>query len=184
MMQPAHEEKEEERHNFALAKDGAKIVAANKEARKSESILDSDGDTFLKNECKADKWIIVELSQVAKVDLLRFSQVIPYPRMIIHPLLCLYRLVKALHGKTTIVIIISNLRLSHGVQYELYSSRVRDFELYGRQSHPRSDGSDYARNLNASSWELLGQFTAANVKGTQVGPLGHYNAGIGICQAC
>ena len=68
-------EQEEERHNFALAKDGAKIVAANKEARKPESVLDSDGDTFLKNECKADKWLIIELSQVTKVDMLRLSQV-------------------------------------------------------------------------------------------------------------
>ena len=68
-------EEEEDRHNFALAKDGAKIVAANKEARKAESILDSDGDTFLKNECKADKWVLVELSQVTKVDLIKLSQV-------------------------------------------------------------------------------------------------------------
>ena len=68
-------EEDEERHNFALAKDGAKIVAANKEARKPESILDSDGDTFLKNECKADKWVIIELSQVTKIDMIRLSQV-------------------------------------------------------------------------------------------------------------
>lgn len=75
-MQVEKPEQEEERHNFALAKDGAKIVAANKEARKPESVLDSDGDTFLKNECKADKWLIIELSQVTKVDMLRLSQVI------------------------------------------------------------------------------------------------------------
>ena len=68
-------EEDEERHNFALAKDGAKIVAANKEARKPESVLDSDGDTFLKNECKADKWLIFELSQVTKIDMIRLSQV-------------------------------------------------------------------------------------------------------------
>jgi len=66
---------DEERHNFALAKDGAKVVGANKEARKPESVLDSDGDTFLKNECKADKWLIIELSQVTKIDMLRLSQV-------------------------------------------------------------------------------------------------------------
>ena len=69
-------EEDEERHNFALAKDGAKIVAANKEARKPESVLDSDGDTFLRNDCRADKWLILELSQVAKVDTLKLSQVI------------------------------------------------------------------------------------------------------------
>ncbi len=66
----------EERHNFALAKDGAKIVGANKEARKPESVLDSDGDTFLKNECKAEKWIIFELSQVTKIDMISLSQVL------------------------------------------------------------------------------------------------------------
>ena len=53
-------------------------------------------------------------------------------------------------------------------QFELYSSRVRDFEVLGRQSHPRADGSDYAKRLNASSWQPLGRFTAANVKGMQV----------------
>ena len=55
---------EEERHNFALSKDGAKIVASNKEAKKTSAILDTDSDTFMKNECKADKWFIIELSQV------------------------------------------------------------------------------------------------------------------------
>ena len=55
---------EEDRHNFALSKDGAKIVACNKEAKKCSAILDTDSDTFMKNDCKADKWFIVELSQV------------------------------------------------------------------------------------------------------------------------
>jgi hypothetical protein len=80
--QVAEHEEEEERHNFALAKDGSKIVAANKEARKAESILDSDGDTFLKNECKADKWVLVELSQVTKVDLIKLSQVVSCHNML------------------------------------------------------------------------------------------------------
>lgn len=55
---------EEDRHNFALSKDGAKIVACNKEAKKCSAILDTDSDTFMKNDCKADKWLIMELSQV------------------------------------------------------------------------------------------------------------------------
>ena len=55
---------DEERHNFALSKDGAKIIASNKEAKKASAILDTDSDTFMKNECKADKWFIIELSQV------------------------------------------------------------------------------------------------------------------------
>ena len=66
---------EEDRHNFALARDGAKLIAANKEAKKASAVLDSDSDTFCKNECKADKWIIIELSQVAKVDTVELSQV-------------------------------------------------------------------------------------------------------------
>lgn len=55
---------EDDRHNFALSKDGAKIVASNKEAKKASAILDTDSDTFMKNECKAAKWFIIELSQV------------------------------------------------------------------------------------------------------------------------
>ena len=62
---------DEERQNFAAAKDGAKIVAANKEAKKAASLLDDDGDTFVKNECKADKWVIIETSQMIKVDTLK-----------------------------------------------------------------------------------------------------------------
>ncbi len=54
------------------------------------------------------------------------------------------------------------------MQDELYSSRVKGFEVYGRQSHPRAEGSDYGAHLNASAWQRLGRFTAANTKGTQV----------------
>lgn len=53
-------------------------------------------------------------------------------------------------------------------QYELYSARVREFEAWGRQSHPRSDGygSEYARTLNSSQWQLLGNFTGGAVCGS------------------
>ena len=54
------------------------------------------------------------------------------------------------------------------LQDELYSSRIRDFEVFGRQNHPRAEGPDYGSHLNASAWQLLGSFTAANTKGTQV----------------
>ena len=53
-------------------------------------------------------------------------------------------------------------------QDELYSSRIRVFAVYGRQNHPRAEGPDYGSHLNASAWQLLGNFTAANTKGTQV----------------
>ena len=53
---------------------------------------------------------------------------------------------------------------------EMYSSRVRDFSVKGRQSHPKRDGqggADYTLGFNSSSWHLIGTFTAANVKGVQ-----------------
>ncbi|KAI3436711.1 hypothetical protein D9Q98_006126 [Chlorella vulgaris] len=124
-----HEEQhDEQQHNFALAKDGAKVLAANKEAKKPQALLDDDSDTFMKNDCRVDKWVMLELSQVAKVSRVELQQ------------------------------------------YELYSARVREFEAWGRQSHPRSDGygSEYARTLNSSQWQLLGNFTAEKAKGSQL----------------
>ena len=53
------------------------VVAANREARKPGAVLDADGDTFLRNECRADKWLLLELSQVARVDTLRLAQARP-----------------------------------------------------------------------------------------------------------
>lgn len=40
--------------------------------------------------------------------------------------------------------------------------------MRGRQSHPRAEGSDYAKSLNSSAWQLLGRFNASNAKGSQV----------------
>ena len=63
------------RQNFALAKDGAKVLAANPGARKPAALLDDDGDTFLRNECGApSKFVILELSQVASLDAVELSQ--------------------------------------------------------------------------------------------------------------
>lgn len=53
-------------------------------------------------------------------------------------------------------------------QYELYSSRVKDFEVRGRQAHPRAQGGDYAKTFNTTGWPLLGKYTAAKMKGSQV----------------
>lgn len=113
--------------NFALLKDGAKIISSNKEAKKVAGALDDDSDTFLKNECKAhDKWVIIELSEVARVLQLELAQ------------------------------------------NELYSSRVKEFELYGRQTHPRSDSSaDASKWPSSSQWRGMGTFTAENAKGLQ-----------------
>ena len=40
------------------------------------ALLDDDPDTFLKNDCRAEaKWVMLELSQVARVSRLELSQV-------------------------------------------------------------------------------------------------------------
>ena len=52
-------------------------------------------------------------------------------------------------------------------QFELYSSRIKEFQLRGRLKNPRSDGADYAKSLDSPNWQLLGNFTAAKAKGTQ-----------------
>ena len=54
------------------------------------------------------------------------------------------------------------------MQNELYSSRVKEFEIRGRQTHPRTEGTDYGKILNSGGWQFLGAFNASNVKGTQV----------------
>ena len=51
------------------------MIAANREAKKVQALLDDDSDTYLKNDCRADKWFILELAQVAKVNRFELSQV-------------------------------------------------------------------------------------------------------------
>ncbi|KAG7669226.1 hypothetical protein KSW81_007385 [Nannochloris sp. 'desiccata'] len=111
--------------NFALTRDGAKVLASNPGAKKVGAILDDDTDTYMRNECQDDKWVVLELSQVAKI---------------------------------------SRIEL---IQHELYSSRIKDFEIRGRQSHPRTDNVETSKGLNSTSWKLLGKFTAEKAKGTQ-----------------
>lgn len=53
------------------------------------------------------------------------------------------------------------------MQNELYSSRMKGFEVRGRNSHPRTEGNEYGRTLNSSQWQLLGKFNATNTKGAQ-----------------
>lgn len=55
------------------------------------------------------------------------------------------------------------------VNKEMYSSRVRAFVVKGRQAHPKKDGhADYTRGFDSDSWQLIGNFTADNKKGSQV----------------
>ncbi|GIL47253.1 hypothetical protein Vafri_4115 [Volvox africanus] len=113
--------------NLAAASDGASIVAANKEAKRPDRLIDGDDDSYMKNACSASKWTIVELSQLGRVDEIKLTM------------------------------------------KEMYSSRVREFVVKGRQSHPKKDGLvDYARGLDLDSWQLLGVFLAENRKGSQV----------------
>lgn len=119
-------------HNWAAAKAGGKILAANQEAKRPHMVLDGDEDTFMRIAVKHDKWLILELPQVVMPNLLQI------------------------------------------VQTELYSARLRDFQVHGRQSHPRVDlppgygnSLEYNRTLNSTSWELIGQYTAVKRKGTQ-----------------
>ena len=118
--------------NFAAAMDGAKVLAANANAKRVNALLDDDTDTFMRNDCKdEDKWVVIELSQVARL---------------------------------------SHIELS---QYELYSSRVHEFAVYGMHSHPRTlSGS----SSNTNGWNFLGKFAARKKKGVQrfsiEGPLG------------
>ena len=104
---------------------GAKALASNPGAKKVSAILDDDSDTFMRNECRDDKWVVVELSQVAKISRIELAQ------------------------------------------HELYSSRIKDFEVRGRQSHPRTDNVETSKGLNSTAWKLLGKFTAEKAKGTQ-----------------
>jgi hypothetical protein len=112
---------EVERVNFAAASDGAKVLASNVGAKRVGALLDDDSDTFMRNDCKDDdKWVVIELSQVAKVSLIELSQ------------------------------------------FELYSSRVNEFAVYGMHSHPRT-----LSGANTNGWHFLGKFQAAKKKGKQ-----------------
>ena len=216
---------EEERHNFALSKDGAKIIASNKEAKKASAILDTDSDTFMKNECKADKWFIIELSQATLWQLwlnalwahdmllliallkLILNSLLPQQqdpemflkmtafcvasklRLLAHAHTCYMQLCKhmqhhvqlAAYWLDTETCCVWNLMSDELLllqvakvvafqlsQYELYSSRVKDFEVRGRQTHPRAQGGEYAKTLNTTGWPLLGKYTGAKMKGSQV----------------
>jgi hypothetical protein len=52
--------------NLAALSDGAAVVAANPEAKRPERCIDGDPDSFMKNDCAAAKWLVIELSQVGE----------------------------------------------------------------------------------------------------------------------
>lgn len=52
------------------------------------------------------------------------------------------------------------------MQNELYSSRIKDFEVLARQSNPRQDtGGSLEAGLDGPAWQLAGNFTASKSKG-------------------
>ena len=59
--------------NLAASNAGAKIVGANQEARHPLRVIDGKKDTFMKSDCKADQWFIVELSRTAKVKMIEMT---------------------------------------------------------------------------------------------------------------
>eukprot|EP00775_Hariotina_reticulata_P005861 gene5861-6102_t len=59
--------------NLAELGDGASVLAANPEAKKPERAIDKDIDSFMKNDCQAQKWMIIELSQLGTVESVRLT---------------------------------------------------------------------------------------------------------------
>uniref|UniRef100_A0A6U9QGU5 SUN domain-containing protein n=1 Tax=Picocystis salinarum TaxID=88271 RepID=A0A6U9QGU5_9CHLO len=57
-----------DRVNYASASDGAKVLAANKDAKGISNLLNENKDTYMISPCASDKWLVMELSQEAAVD--------------------------------------------------------------------------------------------------------------------
>lgn len=57
------------RFNYASVTAGAKVVAANKEAKGQGNVLDEDKDKYLRNPCSVDdQWVVIELTQDTRID--------------------------------------------------------------------------------------------------------------------
>ena len=111
--------------NFAVGREGAKVLASNPGAKRVGALLDADADTFMRNDCKDDKWVVIELSQVARVSSVEISQ------------------------------------------HELYSSRVKEFDVYGMASHPRTLALESSNSIDKNAWAFMGKFEGGKAKGTQ-----------------
>ena len=53
--------------NYASLECGAKVLAANAEASDAAAALDTDADSYMLNECAADKWMHVELCEEIRI---------------------------------------------------------------------------------------------------------------------
>ncbi|XP_050227013.1 SUN domain-containing protein 5 [Mercurialis annua] len=61
-------------YNYASAMKGAKVVAANKEAKGADNILGKDKDKYLRNPCSVGgKFVVIELSEETLVDVVKIA---------------------------------------------------------------------------------------------------------------
>eukprot|EP00892_Ulva_mutabilis_P003845 jgi/Ulvmu1/1832/UM119_0051.1 len=118
----ATEAMETDRQNVADARDGARILFANPEAKNADKLLSADTFSFMRNDCSADKWVTIELSQRVKLTAVDISML------------------------------------------ELYSSRVKTFELYGALKKPTKTAS---APWHAELWTLIAIMKLENKKGQQ-----------------
>ena len=137
---------------------GARVLATNAEARKPSALLDDDSDTFLRNDCKADKWTMVELSAVSRISVYVSGG---QNGACVRPMSVLLGANIDQNNEA-----VAPLRRFELVQNELYSSRVKAFEVYVRESHPRQEaGANLTAGLESATWKLAGNFTAQNQRG-------------------
>jgi len=54
--------------NYASEHNGAKVLAANREAKHASAVVSDDRDAYLITPCSADKWLVVELSEEVLLD--------------------------------------------------------------------------------------------------------------------
>lgn len=59
--------------NFVAAGNGGKVIQANPEMTKPIRAIDGRSDSFLKTDCGVDSWLILELSQVARVRIIELT---------------------------------------------------------------------------------------------------------------
>lgn len=93
-------------------------------------VLDGDEDTFMRIAVKHHKWLILELPQVVLPNLIQVQPLLlgaPMPAFLPFCSSPFVGLHQPFSGGLQVV------------QTELYSARLKDFQVYGRQSHPRVD---------------------------------------------
>ncbi|KAG1660846.1 hypothetical protein FOA52_008957 [Chlamydomonas sp. UWO 241] len=72
------------RINLAETDGGATVIAANREAKWPDRAIDYSGDSYMKNVCGASKWLIIELSQLGRVDAIELTMKEMYSSRVKH----------------------------------------------------------------------------------------------------